>query len=409
MTDNPTAEPTGTGFGRFWSAGTLSALGTALTAVALPVLLVDDLAADTLQVGIVNAAQFAPYAALGLLAGVWVDRWRRRPTLVIASLGRAASLGAIPVLWALGVLEVWSLAALMLMFGGFSVFGFAASQSLLPRIVPRTALLAANGRLDQGEAAAQTGGPTLGGALVGWLGAPVTILVDAVTYVVDAVLVATIRTNEERMPRPRRRIAAEAAEGLRATYRHPSLGPLAVSTHVWFIANAAALTILAVLALRTMAFDPLLYGLLFTVAGVTALIGATLAAGAGVRFGQGPVIVAARAAYPVAWTLVAIAPALDRPFGIAVVFAALALHGLAGGFENANELSYRQLVTGDELLGRVSATMRSANRTMAVVGALGGGALAAWAGEGVALVAVIALFAAALLIGALTPLRRARA
>lgn len=107
--------------------------------------------------------------------------------------------------------------------------------------------------------------------------------------------------------------------------------------------------------------------------------------------------------------MVAIAPALDGAAGIAVVFVALALHGLAGGLENANELSYRQLVTPDELLGRVSATMRSANRTMAVVGALGGGALATWAGDTIALAAVIALFAAALLIGVLSPLRHARA
>lgn len=401
--------PAPSAFGRFWTAGTLSAVGTALTAVALPVLLIDDLGADALQVGIVNAAQFAPYALLGLLAGVWVDRWRRRPTLVIASLGRAAALAAIPVLWVLGALEVWALAALLLAFGAFSVFGFAASQSLLPRIVPGDRLLISNARLDQGEAAAQTAGPTLGGVLVGWLGAPVTIFIDAVTYLIDAILVATIRTDEKRMPRRRRRIAVEAAEGLRATYRHPSLGPLAVSTHVWFIANAAALTILAVLALRTMAFGPILYGLLLTVAGAASLIGATLAAGAGTRFGQGPVIVAGRAAYPVAWAMVTIAPVFDRPVGIVVVFAALALHGLAGGIENANEMSYRQLVTPDALLGRVSATMRSANRTMAVVGAIGGGALATWAGEGVALVAVIALFSAALLIGVLSPLRTARA
>jgi MFS family permease len=182
------------------------------------------LGADALQVGIVNAAQFAPYAVLGLLAGVWVDRWRRRPTLVIASLGRAAALAAIPVLWVLGLLDVWVVAALMLVFGGFSVFGFAASQSLLPRIVPRQRLLGANARLDQGEAAAQTAGPTLGGALVSWLGAPLTIALDALTYLVEAVLTATIRMEEKRMPRRRRRLAAEAIDGLRATYRHPSLG-----------------------------------------------------------------------------------------------------------------------------------------------------------------------------------------
>src|SRR5690606_28165862 len=116
--------------------------------------------------------------------------------------------------------------------------------------------------------------------------------------VVDAVLVATIRVEEERMPRRRRRLAADVAAGLTATYRHPALGALAVSTHVWFLANAAGLTVLAVLALRTMSFGAVLYGVLFTVMGAAALLGATFAARAGTRFGQGPVIVTGRALYP---------------------------------------------------------------------------------------------------------------
>src|SRR6188472_3150127 len=84
-------------FTRYFSAVAIGAFGTALTTVAMPVLVVDVLGASAFEVGIVNAAQFVPYAVLGLLAGVYVDRWRRRPTLVVASLGRAVSLGMIPV------------------------------------------------------------------------------------------------------------------------------------------------------------------------------------------------------------------------------------------------------------------------------------------------------------------------
>jgi len=143
------------GFGRYWTASAVSALGSAVTAVAMPVLVVQVLDVTALEVGIVNAAQFLPYAVLGLLAGVFVDRWRRKPVLVWASVGRAVSLALIPVLWMLGALQLWVLIALLLAFGTCAVFGFAATQSLLPQVVPRSRLVAANARLDQAEATAR--------------------------------------------------------------------------------------------------------------------------------------------------------------------------------------------------------------------------------------------------------------
>lgn len=396
------------GFRRFWAAGTLSAFGTTATAVALPVLVVEVLQADPVQVGVVNAAQFVPYAVLGLFAGVFVDRWRRRPTLVVASLGRAASLGAIALLAAFGMLTIPVLVVLLLLFGAFSVFGFAASQSLLPRLVPRERLLRANARLDQGEAAAQTVGPTLAGALVRLLGAPVALAIDAVTYVVDAVLVGSLRIEE---PRTRRRghVLRDLREGLRATYRHPVLAPLALSTHVWFVANAASLTILALFALRDLELGALLFGLLISAVGAATLVGASFAERLGSRFGEGAVIAGARLVYPAAWIGVALVSAVGGVAGIVVLFVALAAGGLAAGVENANEMSYRQQAAPDELLGRVNATGRAVNRTAGALGALLGGALVALWGTGASIWVVVAVFAIAATIAVLSPVRTARA
>lgn len=122
-------------FARYWAAAAISSFGTAVTAVAMPVLVVQVLGASPLQVGLVSAAQFLPYGLLGLFAGVYVDRWRRTQTLIWASVGRALSLGAIVVLWLTGVLQIWMLVLALLAFGSFSVFGFAATQSLLPRLL----------------------------------------------------------------------------------------------------------------------------------------------------------------------------------------------------------------------------------------------------------------------------------
>lgn len=151
MADVLAAVP-GASFARYWTAAAISSFGSAVTAVAMPVLVVQLLGATPFEVGVVNAAQFLPYALLGLIAGAYTDRWRRKPILVWASVGRALSLGAIPILWLTGVMHIWMLVITLLLFGAFSVFGFAATQSLLPRLVPRTRLVAANARLDQTDA-----------------------------------------------------------------------------------------------------------------------------------------------------------------------------------------------------------------------------------------------------------------
>lgn len=393
----------GSSFARYWTAATISSIGSAVTAVAMPVLVVQLLGATPFEVGVVNAAQFVPYALLGIIAGVYTDRWRRKPILVWASVGRGLSLGAIPILWMIGVLHIWILVVVLLLFGAFSVFGFAATQSLLPRLVPRAQLVPANARLDQADAAAQTFGPALGGTLIGLLGAPLSIALDAISYLVDAAFNASIRVDEPRSDSRPRNLRAEVLEGLQWTYRHRTLGPLAASTHVWFLANGAGMTVLSLLALRSLGFTAFTYGLLLTVFGIASLVGASTATWAAAQLGSRRVIILARAAYPVVWLLVAIASA--TAIGNALLFVALFLQGLAAGLENSNEMGYWQTLTSDDLLGRVNATRRSANRTMAALGAFIAGTLVGLIGDRITLIGVIIAFAAAAVIAALSPLR----
>lgn len=394
----------GSPFARFWLAAAISSFGTAVTAVALPVLVVSVLSATPFEVGVVNAAQFVPYAVIGLIAGVYTDRWRRRPVLVWGSLGRAATLGAIPVLWLLGALQIWALVVLLLVFGGFSVFAFAASQSLLPSIVPRDRLVVANARLDQTDAAAGTVGPALAGGLVGLLGAPVAIAVDAASYLVDAVLNAGLRVDERRAPPGvGRNLRAELAEGLRWIYRRSGLGPLAVSTHIWFVANGAAFTALSVVTLRGFGLSPFGFGLLMALGGVTGLVGATLAPAVARRIGSGPAVLWCRVCYPVAW--LAIALVMSSVAGLVVLFVGLSWLGFVGGVENSNEMALRQRMTPDRLLGRTNGGMRSMNRTAGAVGALLGGVALQAFGARVTLLSVAVIFGAAALVIAFSPFR----
>lgn len=394
-------------FSRYWAAATISAFGTAVTTVAMPVLVIQQLHASSFAVGVVNAAQFFPYAVLGLVAGVYADRWRRERILVWSSLGRAATLGTLPVLWTFDALQVWTLVVLLLAFGAFSVFAFAATQSLLPRLVPRHRLVPANARLDQSDAAAQTLGPALGGGLVGLLGAPVAIAVDAVSYLVDAALNAGLRVEESpAQPPVQRQLSREIREGLSWTYRHPTLAPLAVSTHVWFVANAAGFTALTVVALRVMGLSALVFGLLVAAGSVASLVGATIAPGVGRRLGTGPAIVATRSVYPVGWILVAAAPTV--PAGVVLLGGALVLQGLAMGVENANDTGYWQTVTPDRLLGRANATRRSVNRSAGALGAVLGGIALTVFDERLALLGASALSVVSALIVARSRLRAVR-
>ena len=399
----PTTLRESRGFARLWTASTASAFGSYVTVVAVQVAVVEVLAGDAVDVGIVNAARWLPYLLLGLLAGVLVDRVRRRPLLVATDLLSAATLAAIPVLYATGALTVVRLAVLMALFGLWTLVGDATFQSFVPRLVPAPLLGPAHARLDQSDAVAQASGPALAGWVIQVLGAPLALLVDAASYLVSAVLLATVKVREPRgepwggSGRRVRRIATEIGDGLRWMYRHPTLRSLALSTHAWFACFAVAGAVTTPFALRTLDLSPATLGLALACAVVGALAGASVAVRLGERWGAGPVIITVRLGTGVAWLVMATAAlvvpagAADGPWGGGpgwVLFASgQLLLGLTMGAENANEMAYWQTATPDRLQGRTNATRRSANRAAIVVAAPLGGLLGDAAGYGTALVA----------------------
>jgi MFS family permease len=368
-----------TGYLAFWTAGTVSAFGSYVTSLALQVLVVVTLHGTATDVGLVNASRWLPYLLFGLVVGAVVDRRRRKPILVATDLARALSLGAVPALWLLGWLSLPVLMGFVALFGLMTLLNDAATQSFLPRLAPAPLLLAANARLDQGAAVAQTSGPVLAGALVTALGAPLAVLIDAATYLVSAVAIAGIGIAEPK-PGPsagRLNLRQEIGEGLRWIYRHRTLAPLAISTHGWFLCNSMVTTVFAPFVLLRLHLTAFELGLALAAAGGAGLFGSLYSTRLGLRWGAGRVVIACRAAMPVAWAIVALAPAgASHWVTIAALAMGQALYGLAMGAENANEMGYWQAVTPDALQGRMNATRRSINRGMIVVGAPLGGVLA---------------------------------
>ena len=362
------------GFHRFWLAFTVSNFGTYVSTIAIQVIVVFNLHDGAAGVGLVSAARWLPYLLFGLVAGVLVDHSRRRPLLVITDLARGLLLVVVPVLALIHDLSLAALLLFMAAFGLMSLLNDAASQSLLPRLVPSDQLTSANARLDQSGAVAQTSGPAIGGGLVSLLTAPVAVLFDAASYIASGLLLLRIPVSEPpRSSVSLRDVRREAREGIVWIYKHATLRPLALSTHGWFLCFAIASTVLPLFVLRTLGISPFGYGVVLSVSGVGALVGALAATRLGARFGCGRVVVTCRVTTAISWALMSLSH--HRWMGLALLCAGELLLGLSMGAENANEMSYWQSVTSDALQGRMNATRRSINRAMIVIGAPAGGFL----------------------------------
>jgi MFS family permease len=395
------------GFVRFWTAATVSGFGTYVTTLAVQVLIVVTLHEGAAGVGLVSAARWLPYLLFGLVIGVLVDRSRRRPLLVTTDFVRAGLLLAIPALALTHQLTITVLTAFMVVFGLMSLVNDAASQSLVPRLVPGHVLTWANARLDQSDAVAQTSGPALAGGLVSLLTAPWAVLVDAGSYLISGLLLLRIPVVEP----PSRRVAvrgirSEAIEGLQWVYRHRTLKPFAISTHAWFLCFSVVNVIVPPYALRTLGLSALGLGVALAAGGIGGLAGALVATRLGTQIGVGRVVVASHAGMAAAVAVVALS---SGGWGGWVVFGLGELMlGLSMGVSNANSMGYRQSITPDRLQGRMNATMRSINRAMIVIGAPLGGLLADAIGFRVVLWITVAGFLMVATGLSATPYRNAR-
>ena len=380
----------------YWRAQAVSGFGSYITLLALQTLVVLTLHGSATQVGWLNAARWLPYLVVGVVVGALVDRHARRPIMITTDLVQAVLLTAIPLLWWWNLLSFPTLLGIVMAYGTASVINGAAAMSFLPRLVASRHLQRAHARTDGADAAAMTDGPALGGLLVSALGAPLAVLVDALTYVYSAFALSRIDVTE-----PGRKVGAtakdlvfEIRDGIRWVYRGSGLATLAVSTHGWFVGNAIVGVVLAPYALDELSLTPFQFGIIGAVGGIGALLGAAVTTPVGLRLGTGRTIIACHI-LTTGGVLVMVAAGqhLHAWTSVAVLAAGQGLYGLAMGMSNSHEMSFRQLVTPDELQARTNTTLRSFNRAVMVIAAPLAGILAdAWGMRPTLLVAA-AIFA----------------
>ncbi|MBA3414719.1 MAG: MFS transporter [Chloroflexia bacterium] len=376
--DAPAPSPLGRhpDFLRFWGAQAVSQLGTHVSALALPLLAATTLAASPFETGLLAALGWLPFLLVGLLAGVWVDRWPRRPVMIVADVGRAALFAVVPAAWLLDALTMEVLYAVALLAGTLTVFFDVAYLSYLPALIDRRQLVAGNSRLEATASAAQIVGPGVGGVLVRVLGGPLALLIDAGSFLVSGALLWRIRTPEP-PPAPRRvqsGVWREIGEGLSLVRQSDVLRALVLASATVQVAGFAFLAVYILFMTRDLGLDAGQVGLVLATGGVGALAGSVVAGPARARFGQGPTIVGAMFLFGATGLLVPLALLVPR-WALPLVVASEFLQWMAIVAYDVNALSLRQAMVPDRLAGRVNGTVRFLVWGLRPVGSLLGGVL----------------------------------
>lgn len=364
-------------FQKLWAAQVVSLAGSQVTLLALPLTATLTLQATAAEMGVLQALNLAPALVIGLAAGVWIDRMRRRPVLIAADLGRAALLATIPLSAYLGELRIEQLYVVALLAGTLTVFFDVAHVSLLPSLVRREHLAEGNGNLEVSRSVAMIAGPGVTGVLVQTVGAPIAIALDALSFVVSAAFLRRIRTPEAPPP-PRSQGAggfwSELAEGLRLVAGKPYLRTMALSLAAYNLFAQWVGALLLLYAIRDLGLAPATIGLILTAGGLSFPIAALFAPRVARRIGLGPAIVWGAGICDAAFLLIP-AAALWPGAAVPILIAGQMLTTLTGPVTAINQLSLRQAITPDHLQGRVNGTVRFAALGVGPLGAIMGGLL----------------------------------
>ena len=365
-------------FRLLWGGETISHFGSAISAIALPLVAVTTLAVTPFQMGILTSAETAAFLLVGLPAGAWLDRMRRRPVMLAADVARGVLLASIPLAWWAGMLSYEQLLVVALATGVATVFFDVAYQSYLPSLVGREVLIEGNSKLESTRSLAQVTGPAVGGGLVQLLGATMAVLVDAVSYLVSAVALAAVRTHEPQpAPAEHPRLRSQIAEGLQFVLRHRLLRAIAACTGSFNLFNGVQMAVIILFLARELGLSAGTIGLLFTAGGIGGLLGAVTSAWWARRVGQARII----------WlsTLVTspfglLIPLAEPGWRIGLIFLADLVIGYGVVVYNVAQVSFRQAICPDRLLGRMNASVRFLVWGTLPLGGLIGGVLGEWLG-----------------------------
>jgi hypothetical protein len=358
-------------FRLLWASVAVNSFGSALTNVALPLIALFSVGASTFELGALISIEQVAWLAFGLIAGVWVDRWTRRAVVVSANLARALLISGIPVVLWTDQLRIWMLFVIGLLVGVCQVFGDVAHSAIVPEIVDQAGLVGANARINLTDTASGLSGSAVVGPIVAFLGAPVALVIDAISFLLAAVLLRGVRVKRTAPPE-RAEFRRELADGLAFVARDPLFRIITLGSTA-FNACTAAQYVLAFVFLRDLHTPKAWFGILLAAAGVGALLGSAAVPALVRRWADATVWRVGLVAGPAIGLVIPLAQPgpglLAYAVGTFGLSAAVAVTSIIG-------FSARQALCPPGMLGRVSATTRMLTWGIIPLAAIGGGWLA---------------------------------
>jgi MFS family permease len=397
-------------FRRLWVGESVSALGSGITDFALPLVAVITLHVTPGQMGLFRGLGSLPGIAIGLFAGVWIDRVSRRRLLLTLDLIAAALIVTVPLAAWLGTLTLVQLYALALAFGTLGPFWMPAWNAFVPSVVGPDLLIDANSKLAFSWASTGITGPAAGGVLVNLFSAPGALVADCASFLVSVGALATIRV-EERPIRGEDRppMLAQIREGLRVTFTDPMQRAITTPRAILDLIDATSSSIFVIYVIREVELDAAQLGLSLALSSIGFVLGSIFAPRIVKRLGIGGAIVLGLAMVGASPYTMILA---NRSHADVTNIAFLTLPGWIGGFGGIVQwialATLRQQRTPDDLLGRVFASASVLGRILWVVGSIGGGFLAEAIGLRPVIVVCAIAYGIPLFFALSSPLRTAR-
>jgi MFS family permease len=362
-------------FMRLWVGQTISEAGTQVSALAVPTVAILLLHAAPFQVGLLTALEFLPFPVLGLVAGVYADRLKRRPLMIASDLGRMIALLTIPIAFSFGALTMEQLYAVGLVVGVFNVFFGISYQSYLPALIDRADLVEGNSKIEVSRSTAQLAGPAIAGFAIQAIGAAEAILIDAVSYLVSAVSIWLIKKPE---PKPAPATASgrtgfwhEMWEGIQVVIHNQTLWKIAGCTATANLGSNMAFAVELIFMYRYLHLAPSAVGIVFAVGAVGGLLGAIAASAVVKRLGVGVTLLLSI----LGGGLLMATPLAAQTNAPVFLSALFFFEFLIGAPYNITQVSLRQAMTPDRVQGRMNATMRTIVWGTIPIGSVVGGIL----------------------------------
>lgn len=384
-------------FLRLWAGQSVSALGSMIGGPALGFTAILFLEATPLQMGMLQSADLLPALLVGLPAGVWVDRLRKRPLLIASDLARALLLALIPLTALLGLLRIEIVLTVVFLVGALNLLFDVAYQSHLPCLVAREDLVEGNSKLAASASAAEVAGFATAGWLVQILTAPIAVGANACSFLISAAYLSRIRKPEP-APVPsseREGVWREMVVGAQAVLREPLLRALAASTLLFEFFGRVIGTVIVLFMTRELGFSPGVLGMIWAVGGICSFSGALVAGPLARRVGVGRTMVLGLIASAAGVLLVPLAEGANWVSALLLIGNQV-ITDPGWMVYDIHQTSVRQSVTPDHLLGRVNAGMRFLALAAMLAGALVGGLL----GQALGLRATLVVGSAGTLVSA---------